>query len=152
MFKGSTEELDRIVRLYVYGQFLEYERPPKLDRIVEALHSTNADIRESYQRLARDHSLVLSRDGNDVRMAMPFSAKPTPFEVSGVGRRWYANCAWDALGVPAMLNCDARILSTCGDCGEEISIDVMGGAVFGGGELIHFAVPAARWWDDIFFT
>jgi hypothetical protein len=85
-------------------------------------------------------------------MAMPFSAEPTSFEVSGVGRRWYANCAWDALGIPAMLNCDARILSTCGDCGEEISIDVMGGAVFGGGELIHFAVPAARWWDDIFFT
>jgi hypothetical protein len=34
MFKGSTEELDRTVRLYVYGQFLEYERPPDLDRIV----------------------------------------------------------------------------------------------------------------------
>jgi hypothetical protein len=144
--------LDRTVRLYVYGQFLEYERPPDLDRIVRALHSTAPDIRESYQRLAREHILVLSRDGNEVRMAMPFSAEPTSFEVSGVGRRWYANCAWDALGIPAMLNCDARILSTCGDCGEEISIDVMGGAVFGGGELIHFAVPAARWWDDIFFT
>ena len=57
-----------------------------------------------------------------------------------------------ALGIPAMLNCDARIVAACGDCGEGITLAVMDGEVVGHTEVIHFAVPAARWWQDIVFT
>lgn len=152
MFKGDAAELDRTVRLYIYGRFLEHGGPPEVEQVAEALHSTSADVRESYGRLADARALVLSRDGSSVRMAMPFSAEPTSFRVTAVGRTWWANCAWDALGIPAMLNCDGRIDATCGDCGAELRVDVIDGAVQGGSERIHFAIPAARWWDDIFFT
>jgi hypothetical protein len=83
---------------------------------------------------------------------MPLSAVPTSFEVSVRYHTWWANCAWDALGVPAMLNSDAEIATFCPDCGESIRIAVEAGEAKGNGELIHFAVPAARWWDDIEFT
>jgi hypothetical protein len=31
-------------------------------------------------------------------------------------RRWWANCIWDALGIPAMLHRDVRIDACCGCC------------------------------------
>ena len=101
MFKGDAAELDRTVRLYVYGQFLEYGRPPEIERIAGALHTTSADVRESFQRLAESHALVLSRDGNAVRMAMPFSAEATSFQVSAVGRNHvqYHRSAGDSKGL-----------------------------------------------------
>lgn len=152
MFTGDAAELDRIVRLYVYGHFLEHGGPPDAKRIAEALHATSGAVRASLHRLAGDHVLVISRESGDILMAMPFSAKPTSFEVNAVERSWWANCAWDALGIPAMLNCDARIRTSCADCGEELTVVVEGGSVIDDGGIVHFAVPAAHWWDDIFFT
>jgi len=40
-------------------------------------------------------------------MAPPFSGVETAFPAEVQGRRYYANCVWDALGVPAALG--ARI-------------------------------------------
>ena len=47
-------------------------------------------------------------------MAEPFSAVPTPFAVYVDDQRYFGNCIWDALGIPAMLHADARIESSCG--------------------------------------
>lgn len=150
--QDEAAELDRLVRLYVYGRFLEEARPPTVDQAAEALHATSAAVTLAFERLARKRVLVLEENGRAIRMAMPFSAVETAFEVRAIERKWYANCAWDALGIPAMLNCDARIITRCGDCGEPVTLAVMDGEVVGGGEVVHFAVPAARWWADIGFT
>jgi hypothetical protein len=148
-----SEELDRSVRLYVYGQFLERGGPPTVDEAAAALHAPPAEVRAAFRRLAADRVLVLSPpDGSRIQMAMPFSAVPTPFSVSAAGRTWWANCAWDALGIPAMLNAGAEIESACGDCGATIRLTVADGQVAGDEAVVHLAVPAARWWDDIFFT
>jgi hypothetical protein len=145
-------ELERLVRLYVYGRFLEDSRPPTVEQTARALHATGAAVTLAFERLARKRVLVLEENGREILMAMPFSAVETAFEVRAIERKWYANCAWDALGIPAMLNCDARIIARCGDCGAPVTLAVMDGEVVGGGEVVHFAVPAARWWDDIVFT
>ena len=45
-------------------------------------------------------------------MVPPFLAVPTPFLVETSRYTCYANCAWDALGVPAMRGtrtCDYRV-------------------------------------------
>jgi hypothetical protein len=144
--------LDRKVRLHVYGHFLLHEGPPTLREIASTLRVTSEEVAASLLRLDRAHALVLRPESCEILMAMPLSAVPTSFEVGVRNRRWWANCAWDALGVPAMLNSDAEISTFCPDCGEPISISVKAGEVQGDAELIHFAVPAARWWDDIEFT
>ena len=95
-------------------------------------------------------------------MAPPFSAVPTPFLVT-VERRAatsaesqafssYANCAWDALGVPVMMRTRARVRTACGCCGEAMVVDVEPDRPPSGAGVIHFAVPALRWWHDIVFT
>ena len=83
-------------------------------------------------------------------MANPFSAVPTPYRVDA-GRRWFANCAWDAFGICAALHVDGRVETTCADCGETITSRSAGGPD-DESLVFHCLVPAARWWDDIVFT
>jgi hypothetical protein len=98
------------------------------------------------------HALVLNPATEEVRMANPFSAVPTAYRVRADGRWWYANCAWDAVGILAALAVDGRIESSCPDCGEPYAVEVAGQRVDRDDLLFHCLVPAARWWDDIVFT
>jgi len=65
--------------------------------------------------------------------------------------RPYGNCIWEALGMAAMLRADAKIVTSCGDCGTAAEVLVEDGAVRGEG-LMNFALPARDWWNDIVFT
>jgi hypothetical protein len=86
-------------------------------------------------------------------MAMPFSALPTPYRVTAGSASWWANCAWDALGIPAMLHQNATIHSRCPISGQPLTLSVVAGQLEQGASgRVHFAVPAARWWDDIGYT
>lgn len=85
-------------------------------------------------------------------MAMPFSAIPTGIKVTIGAKSWWANCAWDALGIPVMFKQNATIHTTCPDCSEAIDLTVQDGSVTGNSNLIHFAVPAAHFWDNIVYT
>ena len=151
--EAETAELDRVVRLRVYEHFIEYQRPPTVADVAEALATTRDDIEAAFGRLDRAHMLVLGPGSREIHMAMPFSAVPTPFEVSVGGRTWWANCAWDALGIPVVVGTAAKISASCADCGEPIELGVGPEGVFDcGPALVHYALPVARWWDDIFFT
>ena len=60
---------------------------------------------------------------------------------------------WDALGVPAMLGRSATIEITnpVGGDGTTLEIPRRGPGSDTPG-LVHFAVPAAHWWDDVGYT
>jgi hypothetical protein len=106
--------------------------------------------RDALQRLADGHVLVLD-DAGEILMAPPFSAVPTPFLVQTSTLRAFGNCIWDALGIAAMLQSDVEIATSCGDCGTAMGVAVRDGVVAGDG-LMHFALPARQWWQDIVFT
>lgn len=147
----STETLDQQVRWQVYDQTMRTGAPPFSHELAAALHCSLEAIRGSLARLGAAHILVLQPESGEILMANPFSAVPTPFAVEVNGLDTYGNCIWDALGIAAMLHADARIRTSCGDCGSAAEVSVVGGAVHGEG-LIHFAIPAMRWWDDIVFN
>ena len=94
--------------------------------------------------------LVLQPTG-EVLMANPFSAVPTPFVTEVGDRRWFGNCIWDALGILSTLRANGRVLTSCAGCGDAMALEVSDGMVSGDG-IIHFALPARRWWDDIVFN
>lgn len=140
------------VRLHVYRYFVETGRPPTIAETAVALSAPSPDVEAAYRRLAEGRALVLTPGTLEIRMANPLSAVPTAFRVEVGGRSWWGNCVWDALGIPAMLGADGRIVTACGDCGEPMTLTVERGALRPAAGLIHFAIPAARWWDDIIFT
>jgi hypothetical protein len=103
------------------------------------------------RRLHDDHRLVLTDTGR-IRMAHPFAGVATDVRVIAGSGQWYANCAWDGLGVLAALGRDGIVVSHCPDCGDEAGFIVSGGAMEDCEAVVNFQVPAASWWDDIVLT
>jgi hypothetical protein len=124
---------------------------PSADAVARALDGDVESVRLGWQRLHEAHALVLDSE-DEIRMANPFSAVPTPHRVEAAGRTWYANCAWDAFGICAALDVDGRIETTCPDCREPITVEVREGRPDDESLVFHSLVDAGHWWDDIVFT
>lgn len=148
----STEETDLKVRAAVYDSVMSRTKPFTSPELSQALNLPLAEVRESLERLASGRILVLQPESREVLMAPPFSAVPTPFAVLAADRLYFGNCIWDALGIPAMLSCDGRVETSCGCCGEAMSMTVEDRALQTPEGLVHFAIPARRWWEDIVFS
>ena len=148
----DSSELDGQVRLVVYRYFVRRGSAPSLGDIGAELGMPPVEVTASLERLAAAHVLVLDPATRGIWMAMPFSAVPTAFRVRTPEGEWWANCAWDALGISAMLQAPAEITTSCSDCGNPPPIRTTGRALSAGSGVVHFAVPAAAWWDDIGFT
>ncbi len=149
---SSTEELDRAVRLHVFHQAAETAHVPKPGEIAAALGRPLLEVEEALRRLAAARLLILAPGTANVWLAPPFCAVPTDFRVSAAGRTYWGICIWDALGIPAALHADATIMARCGDCGEELVLEVRDGRLDRGDGIVHFATPALRWWDNIAFA
>jgi len=145
--------LDLDVRRHVYFSVVANGRPPTTAETAVALGRDEEEIEDAYRRLHDAHALVLFPDRTEVWMANPFCFAPTPHRVTAGGRQWTGTCAWDALGIPAALHGDGRVESECACCGEPLALEVEGGELAQGRDLlVHILVPAKRWWDDIGFT
>ena len=144
-------EVARRVRHAVYRSFAEGQIPLRAD-LADALNLPLEAITLAYAGLDEAHAVVLDQHSGEVRMALPFSAVPTPHRVTSGQRSWFANCAWDALAIPLLLACDARIGSACPDCDAPLVYRIEQGRLLDPYGVVHFAVPAAKWWDDIAFT
>ncbi len=145
-------ELVLRVRHAIYRTFAEGGLP--LSAVIAGTLNLPLDeVRLAYRRLHDAHAVVLDPHTHEVWMARPFSAVPTPHKVTSGNRAWFANCAWDLFGIPPLLELPgARADSRCGDCDTPIVYRVDGGRLLDAHGVAHFALPAARWWDDIGYT
>ena len=148
----TTEDLDFQVRKAVYDVAIQRGYLPSIAEAASILQSTSQEVSAAFQRLAAGRVLVLQPESGEILMANPFSAVPTPFLVEMEAYSCYGNCIWDALGVLAMLKTDGRIATSCPDCGAAMEVRVANGSLQAMQGLIHFAIPALHWWDDIVFT
>lgn len=148
----DVDAADLVVRNLTYRLFVELGRAPTLDEVADASDSYTADIAQTWERLHESHAIVLNAAGTGIRMANPFSGVPTRFKVRANGRSWYANCAWDSIGICAALDSDGAVLTSCPDCDDAIEFNVMNRTVSDPSLLFHALVPASQWWDDIGFT
>lgn len=144
--------LDTEVRLHVYRRFADEGRPPTVEQTAGALGREPHEVDAAYRRLAEGRVIVLESGTTDVWMANPFSAAPTSFRVRSGDRWWWGTCAWDAPGILAMLGVDGTVTTSCADCGEALELRIEGGSLLPAEAVGHFAVPAARWWEDIGYT
>ena len=106
---NNADLFDWTVRNAVYASILERSVPPSVDETAAALGVNADDVRAAYERLNDRHALFLTPVSHEVRMAHPFSGVPTAFRVEAGDHTYWANCAWDSLGIPATLHVDAQI-------------------------------------------
>jgi hypothetical protein len=145
-------EFDTQVKLAVYRHFSETGRAPGPEVVAARVGARVPDIVRSYQLLQDLRVLVLGEDGISIRMAPPFSGVVTQHAVESNGVIYHANCAWDALGIPAALQQKGIIRSACAQSGERLTLNVGESGPEASDWLFHCLVPAAHWWDDIVFT
>ncbi len=141
------------IRLFTYQFFIDHERPPTYHETAQHF-SLNAEAgRAAYQRLNAAHAIFLDPGTDNIRMLHPLSAVPTPYRVQVGERRYFANCAWDSLGIPAMLHTDAPIEAQYAHTHEPVTYSVNNGAVIPPtAGIVHFALPFAAWYDDLIHT
>jgi hypothetical protein len=145
-------EFDAQVKLAIYRHFAETGHAPTLTEVAERVRTDTEHVLGTYTRLCAQRLLVLDGDGSSIRMASPFSGVPTPHVVEADGIRYFANCAWDALGVLAALNRPGVVHSRCEQSGEPLRLSVTLDGPEPSDWRFHCLVPAAKWWEDIVFT
>ncbi|NOH02771.1 MAG: hypothetical protein HND47_12815 [Chloroflexi bacterium] len=161
----AKESLLWQVRHFVYAHFAENTRPPSVDEAAAHFDISMEEAREYYKELHKSHAIFLEADKDinnlAIRMAWPFSAVPTDFKVHANGKTYFANCAWDMLGVPAALHSDAVIEAVCTESNETVQLVVKNGQIMESRSkakrtihqlLVHFPLPFSRWYDDLVFT
>lgn len=141
---------ERAVRAHVIQTLHRTAVAPSVAETATTLDIPQSDVVEALHSLADQHRLVLLPGTDAVWMAHPFSAIATDFVVYAAGQRWYANCVWDGLSILGIVG-DGKLETHSPQTGAPIRFDVLNGQVTGDA-IVHFLVPARRFWDDIGFT
>lgn len=141
------------LRSHVYATFARTGAAPSVDDLSAVTGAPAGRVTTSLRTLADARELVLDPERGEIRMAHPFSAVPTDFPVETPGFTCWANCAWDALGIPAILGTDASIRTTCPATGEELEFGIERRKVVGSDDIVvHLLTPLRSAWEDIGFT
>ena len=148
----APESLAREVRLHVFREAARTGQVPQPPQIAAALGRPQPEVEHALRQLAAGKVLILAPNDGNIWAANPVCAVPSPFRVDAQGKTYRAICIWDALGIVAALGTDAVIRAVCGDCSEPMSLEIAAGKLTHSEGIIHFAVPAHHWWDNIGFT
>ncbi|MCC6629857.1 MAG: hypothetical protein IT340_20965 [Chloroflexi bacterium] len=149
---SDTAEWDATVRLHVFQTAAATAHVPRPAEIATALGRPQPEVEEALRRLAAGRALILAPGTMNVWAASPFCAAPSSFRVQARGQTYWGICIWDALAIPGTLAADATITARCGDCDDELVLEIKDGALVRSEGIVHFGVPAARWWENIGYT
>jgi hypothetical protein len=147
-----TADLDALLWRFTYQWVVRTGRGPSLREAAETLGAPEPEVRAAYRRLGEGHAILLDASGEALWRIAPFSAVPTDFAVEASGRGYFANCAWDALGICAALHADGVIHASCGCCRSPMELVVRSGRLEPAEGIVHIAVPAKDWYQDVTFT
>ena len=140
------------IRAFVYHHFAETTYPPSADETASHFGLTPHESAEAYEELHRRHAFFLRPGTSDILMANPFSGVETRFKVYANDKTYFANCAWDSLGIPAALQVDAAIEASCAQTDDLIRLQIRDQQIQTSNALVHFLIPFRDWYDDLVFT
>ncbi len=147
-----TDTLLWQARHFIYSHLVDTALPPSVDETARHFDISAEEAGALYEELANRHAIFLEPETLTVRMAWPFSGVPTDFKVHANGKTYFANCAWDMLGIPAALHRDAVMEAVCTESNEKVTLEVKDGQISNYHLLVHFPLPFTHWYDDLVFT
>ena len=140
------------VRHFVYNHFADTTRPPSVEETAMHFKISVEEASVLYNELNNRHAFFLEPESLTIRMAWPFSTVRTNFKVHANGKTYYANCAWDMLGIPVVLQSDALLEAVYTESNESVQLEIQDGQITNYDLLIHYPIPFSRWYDDLVFT
>jgi hypothetical protein len=151
----SFEENLKNIRKFIYLAFIEKSHAPIIEEMIEKFPITKLEAIEIFTTLNERHLIVLQPFTNRILMAHPFSNIPTCWMVKSGKKRYYANCAWDAVALHFTLHKKIEIDSFCAFCAKKINIQLKNSNFSHENPestLIAISKPASLWWDNVIDT
>jgi hypothetical protein len=143
----------RSIRAEVFATFAAEGRPPTAAELSGKLGLEPGEVGAGLRELHDAHAVVLTAEGDAIRMAHPFSAWPMGFVVRTADRLWWGGCAWDSFGIVAALGERLEILTTCPGCGRDLRYNAgPADPPDTAGLVVRVPRPARKWWDDVVAT
>lgn len=150
---SRDHNVDSTIRTFVFERAAATGIVPQAAAIAESLDLPFDTVDETLKRLAAAKVLILAPNNGDIWAANPFCAVPSGIRVETGVTRYWAICAWDALGIVAAVRAETAIIrAPCGDCGDMLELQFEKGELVKSQGVIHFAVPARAWWKNIGFA
>ena len=140
------------LRRFIYDHILDHGLPPSLERIGSRFGWPTDRAREEVASMKIGKTVLPHPETGEIWMAGPFASSRTAFEIRDEHTTWYANCAWDMLGVAALVDRPVTMTAKCADCGEVLEAKADGARVEPSEFVTHFYLPASEWYHDIGFT
>lgn len=148
-------ELSKHARKFIFDYFLENCRAPVLEEIMQRFRLNREGSFSLLKELESSRHILLLPGTQRILMANPFSSITTPFVSLAGGKKYFANCAWDAIALHVMLGQDVEVESFCHHCAEPVRIHLSQGRVVSSrpeSPLVFLSVPAAKWFDNLVNT
>ena len=140
------------LRVFVYDHIVDLGVPPTSREIADHFATSPEDALRAIREVKIGKTILPHPTTGEIWMAGPFASTRSDYEVVGSEVRWWANCAWDMFGVAQIVGEPVRIEARCGDCEAPMSLEADATHEPADGYVVHFLVPARRWYDDIGFT
>ncbi len=140
------------LRVFIYDWIVSHGAPPTSVEIGERM-GVPADVaKQEVASLNIGKTVLRHPVSGEIWMAGPFAAGRTSYRVHGARVSWWANCAWDALGIAAIVHEKVIIEGACADCGEPMRIRASHRDGVQGSGIIHLLLPVRDWYRDIGYT
>jgi hypothetical protein len=136
----------------IIRHFVDRGCAPTVDRLSTAFAQPRNVVVSRLHDLQEDHGVVLHPTSSEVWVAHPFASAPTNFWVRGARGGWWANCAWCALGVAALVSMDVSVTTVLGGEHEQVTLAITSGRLADDRFVVHFPVPMRSAWDNVIFT
>lgn len=136
----------------IFRYLVETGNVPSVNELAADLSLPIPTTKQLLNDLHNERVLFLGNDGN-IQMLWPFSGVPTVFKVIANNISYWANCAFDAVAIPAALNTDAVISAQFAYPSQDpVTICVKDGKISPGEHLVNMPLPVREWYKDIVYT
>lgn len=119
----TSEEIE--VLKYIFQTILKSGRTPTTTEMQLALKKSDSNLFRGLNKLEKKDILLRKRGTQEIVSIYPLSLKPTEHQILlENGKRLFAMCAVDALGMPIMFNRNIKVVSQCEKCKQKIIIEI----------------------------
>ncbi|MEM7371751.1 MAG: alkylmercury lyase family protein [Bacteroidota bacterium] len=142
---------DRL-RYYINRFIFEHGFAPSVAELAGIDNCSEKEVQHGLEELVANHAIVLHPGSHKIWVAHPFALFPTLFWVESEHQSWYGNCSWCSFGVAALVGDKVRIHTKLNGTIDPLIIHIREGNVQEAELVVHFPVPAKRFWDNVVYT
>jgi hypothetical protein len=114
----------------VFKAILKFRRAPTVEELTLSLKKSADHIIRVFDSLEEKDLLLRNKGTQQIASIYPLSLAPTKHQVVlEDGKKLFAMCAIDALGVANMFNLNVKTVSQCKWCQQTISIEIKNGEI-----------------------